>query len=67
MFSENLRRSNDQCWLYDEKEVHMQPKGGKSSVSTNVELFIDDEAEILDGDKRKKLVSVIIGKVSDLF
>lgn len=54
MYSENIRRTDhDQCWTYDEKQVHLESQIGPTKDSlylSNVEQFIDDKAEIISGD-----------------
>lgn len=60
MYSENIR-PNDHCWIYDEKQVHLESQldpAAQSVISPNVEQFIDDKAEIISGaDVRKSFVS----------
>lgn len=58
MYSENIqRKDHDHCWFYDEKQVHLESQldpATQSLVSSNVEQFIDDKAEIIIGDDARK-------------
>lgn len=60
MYSENIRH-NDHYWTYDEKQVHLESQldpAKQSLISPNVEQFIDDKADIINGDDvRKTFVS----------
>lgn len=60
MYSENIRR-NDHYWTYDEKQVHLESQldpAKQTLISPHVEQFIDDKADIINGDDvRKTFVS----------
>lgn len=62
MYSKDVRpNDHDHCWIYDEKQVHLESQldpATQSSISPNVEQFIDDKADIIRGaDVRKSFVS----------